>query len=128
MNRVVIGVGSNIEPEINIEKARQQIAQDHHLMAASRNIKTKPIGYADQPDFLNCAFLVETTFNDLEFEAYLHSVEEKLKRVRTGNKFGPRTIDLDIAVWNNDIVDEDVYKRSFLKESVRELCPDLKIE
>ena len=128
MNRVVIGVGSNIEPEINIERAKQQIAEDHHLMATSRPMKTKPIGYTDQPDFLNCAFLVETEFNDLEFEAYLHSVEGKLKRVRMDNKLGPRTIDLDIAVWNNDIVDEDVYKRSFLKESVRELCPDLKIQ
>ena len=47
-------------------------------------------------------------------------------RVKTSNKEGPRIIDLDIIIWNNKIIDDDVYKRTFLQNSVIELLPDFK--
>ncbi len=53
----------------------------------------------------------------------LREIESGLGRVRTGNKNGPRTIDLDILVWNGEVVDDDVYEREFLKTSIRELLP-----
>jgi len=51
-NTVVVGVGSNINPKDNIEKAKNYISSDHKLLKSSNFIKTKPIGYKNQDDFL----------------------------------------------------------------------------
>jgi len=48
-------------------------------------------------------------------------------RDRSLPKFGPRTIDLDILIWNKKVVDEDYYKRDFLRKGVEEIIPDLKL-
>ena len=48
-------------------------------------------------------------------------IEDKMGRDRTAPKFGPRNIDLDIVVWNGEIVDDDYYTRDFLQKSVREI-------
>jgi 2-amino-4-hydroxy-6-hydroxymethyldihydropteridine diphosphokinase len=55
------------------------------------------------------------------FEAYLKDLEARLGRVRTENKFGPRTIDIDVVVWNGEIVNEDYYTRDFVRNAVDEL-------
>lgn len=127
MNRVVIGVGSNIDPEKNIAKAKEILTSEQKFIKSSQIIKTKPIGKKNQPDFLNCAFLIDTDLSREEFNRYLKGIEKKLNRFKTKDKFGPRTIDLDIVVWNGEVVDEDFYKRDFLRSSVQELLPDLQI-
>jgi 2-amino-4-hydroxy-6-hydroxymethyldihydropteridine diphosphokinase len=45
--------------------------------------------------------------------------------VKTDNKHGPREIDLDILVWNGEVVDEEVYEREFLRKSINELMPEM---
>lgn len=127
MNRAVIGVGSNIDPLENIVRARAEISGQLEILAESKFIETEPIGFADQPNFLNGAFLVETASNRSELSVWLSAVEEKLGRIRTENKYGPRTIDLDILVWNGEIVDNDVYSRKFLKDSIKEVWPGIEI-
>ncbi len=124
-NQAVIGVGSNIKPEYHVRLARARIDTAHHLIKESEFVFTRPVGFSDQPDFLNGAWLVHTSMDRYTLNAWLHGVEKDLKRVRTENKFGPRTIDLDIVVWNGCIIDEDVYARPFLKKAVYELLPDL---
>lgn len=126
MNRAVIGIGSNIKPEENVAKAREIIAQNHQVLAVSRFIETKPIGYTDQPNFVNGAMLIETVMNRMELKQWLHEVEIQLGRVRTENKYGPRTIDLDIVVWNGEIVDQDVHERDFLRDAVVEVLHGLR--
>lgn len=121
MNTAAIGVGSNIEPVENIEKAEKYISSDHSLIKSSSFIKTEPLGFKDQNDFLNGAFLVKTKLSKNEFIKYLKSVEDKLGRVRTDNKNGPRTIDLDVLIWNGDIQDEDCLRRDFLRKCLNEL-------
>ena len=122
---VVIGVGSNIDPEKHIDLAKERIAKDHSLLKESTRLQTEPVGYTDQADFINCCFLVQTESSQEDFNSYLHAVEDELGRVRTGPRFGPRTIDLDIAVWNGSVVDTDIYERSFLKNGVLEVLPEL---
>ncbi|MEQ9618153.1 MAG: 2-amino-4-hydroxy-6-hydroxymethyldihydropteridine diphosphokinase [Deltaproteobacteria bacterium] len=124
-NRAVIGVGSNIDPEENIKKAKEAIASEFKLIGASSFIRTEPVEFKNQPMFVNGAVLIETVIDYAELKARLIDLEIKLGRVRTGNKNGPRIIDLDILVWNGDIVDRDVYEREFLAESVKELLPEL---
>jgi 2-amino-4-hydroxy-6-hydroxymethyldihydropteridine diphosphokinase len=125
MNTAVISAGSNINPEANLKQARQILANELHVMASAQTLTTKPIGFADQPDFINTAFLILTNLEQAPLAAYLKSVEARLGRVHTPNKFGPRTIDLDIAVFNGKVIDNDVYEREFLQKLILELMPEL---
>lgn len=126
-NTVIIGVGSNIDPEKNIALSKIAIQNEHELIEESSFMKTEPLGYKEQDDFTNGAFLVKTEMGREELNLWLKHLEKKLGRIKTENKNGPRTIDLDIVVWNGQIVDQDVAEREFLRDSIRELLPELKI-
>jgi 2-amino-4-hydroxy-6-hydroxymethyldihydropteridine diphosphokinase len=121
MNTVIVGVGSNIQPDSTIKQARTILSHEHQVIKESAFVATAPIGFTDQPDFVNGAFFVETDMDLPGFENYLKEVENRLGRVRTGNKFGPRTIDLDIIVWNGRVVSDDYATRDFVKKAVDEL-------
>jgi 2-amino-4-hydroxy-6-hydroxymethyldihydropteridine diphosphokinase len=121
MNDCIIGIGSNINPKENIRKALCLLSKDHLLQKHSSWVNTKPIGITDQADFINGAVRVKTQHCREEFTIYLKKLEDRMGRDRSLPKYGPRVIDLDIVVWNNDIVDEDYHSRDFLKKSVDEL-------
>ena len=125
MNRAVISAGSNIKPKENIEKAARWLGNEQKILAKTAPTKTKPEGFTDQPDFLNCAFYIETGLDEKELKKYLEDVERRLGRQKTENKNGPRSIDLDIIVFNGAIVSDDFYKYDFVKNAVLELLPDL---
>jgi 2-amino-4-hydroxy-6-hydroxymethyldihydropteridine diphosphokinase len=126
MNSAVVSMGSNIDAIENIQKAINAIAQVHTLLKVSSLVHTKPLLFTDQPDFINGSILVATELPKEQFNNYLKDLELQLKRVKSANKNGPRTIDLDITVWNNLIIDNDFYERDFLKNSILELLPSLK--
>ncbi|HRZ39378.1 MAG TPA: 2-amino-4-hydroxy-6-hydroxymethyldihydropteridine diphosphokinase [Candidatus Omnitrophota bacterium] len=126
MNQAVIGFGSNIEPELNIHRAKTQIVSQFQLLAESGISRTTPIGIKDQPEFWNGAWLIQTSLSQNKLRSLLKKVEDDLRRDRSAPKFGPRTIDLDILVWNNVIIDPDVDTRDFLRKEISELLPDMK--
>jgi 2-amino-4-hydroxy-6-hydroxymethyldihydropteridine diphosphokinase len=126
MNTVVISAGSNINPHENLSKAEELLRRELRVLACAGRLVTKPVGFADQPDFVNTAFLVETALDMVSLKAYLKSVEASLCRVRGPEKSGPRSIDLDIAVFNGSIVDEDVFERDFLRKLILEVAPQMK--
>jgi len=128
LNKIVIGVGSNVDPEKNIEEAKNAVVNQHNLIKASSFIETAPIGCKSQNNFLNGAFLVETEMDSAALKSWLKNLEKKLGRVKSENKDGPRTIDLDIIVWNGEVVDSEVYEREFLINSINELLPELKLK
>lgn len=123
LNTAVIGVGSNIDPAKNIRGAKLIFERAKILRRTSHFQKTAPIGGSDQPDFLNGAFLVETEMGKSAFKRWMRGVEKRLGRVKGADKHGPRTIDLDIVVWNGKITDDDFYEREFLRDAVMELLP-----
>ena len=125
MNSAVVGVGSNISPEENILRAEQEVAMLGRLTGKSSFYYTKPLGFEKQSDFLNGVFHIETSIEYGELKERLKKIENKLGRVRTENKFGPRTIDLDPVIFNNQIKDIDVFERDFIKNPVIELLPEL---
>ena len=125
MNIAVISVGSNIEPEANIEKARRRLADSQKLLGVSAFVRTPPIGNLEQPDFLNGALLISTGLDQPGFIKLLKEIENELGRLRTADKYGPRSIDLDLVVWNGRVIDEDFYSRSFVRDAVVELLPEL---
>jgi len=125
-HRAVISLGSNIRPEIHIPSAVLRLQARTRILAESAFISTKPVGKTEQPDFINGAVLVETDLDLQELTKWLHEVEDGLGRVRGEDPYGPRTIDLDVAVWNGEIVHQDVVERDFVRNAVLEVLPELK--
>ncbi|MCU0522157.1 MAG: 2-amino-4-hydroxy-6-hydroxymethyldihydropteridine diphosphokinase [Anaerolineae bacterium] len=107
-NRVYISMGSNIDPEKNLRAAVRLLAANDQVevVATSPVYETAPVGKADQADFLNAALLVRTTLGAEALKAGpLHAIEQALGRARTADKNAPRTIDLDIALFNYAVLD-----------------------
>ena len=124
-NIVAVSVGSNINPNENIAKAKQFLSEQHTLLLESDFVITKPIDHSDQPDFTNGAFLLETNLSFEDFNAILKSLETRCGRKPTANKHAPRTLDLDIVVWNNQITNNQDYQRDFIKTAIQQLLPTL---
>ena len=124
-NIAAVSVGSNIDPDENISRAKQFISEDHTLVSESDFTTTKPVGDQAQPDFINGAFLIETDLNFEDFNAYLKTVENRCGRKISANKYAPRTLDLDVIVWNDRITSEEDFERDFIRNAVSQLLPGL---
>ena len=125
MNQAAISIGSNIQPQASTAAAMQRLAARLHLLKHSQFIVTKPIGRTNQADFLNGVALVETSLDRPALEEWLKSVEVDLGRPRGGDRSGPRTIDMDVVVWNGQVVHNDVRQRDFLRTLLKEVFPEL---
>ena len=125
-NKAIIALGSNINPETNIQAAIDILNESFDVLKHARWLKTKAVDVAyEQADFINTGCLISTQYSQIELISNLKKIELQLGR-QPGSREEPRTIDLDLAVWNDDIVDEDVYKRDFLQTIISELAPQLK--
>ena len=121
MNEAIIGIGSNIEAQKNITKMLELLKQHVEVLKVSSMVKTKPIGIKNQADYTNGAVKIDTKLDQKQLTFILKKIEDEMGRDRTAPKFGPRCIDLDIVVWNDEIIDADYYTRDFLRKSVEEL-------
>ena len=131
-NRVFIAIGSNINAEENLQAAVRLLAEQCVLLAVSPVYETVPVGTTSQPNFLNAAALIETELSavDLKREVLLQ-IERQLRRVRTADKNAPRTIDLDIAMFNSDVLevdarhipDPDILKYAHVAVPLADLAP-----
>jgi len=125
LNTAIVGIGSNIDAERNVIAARRMLGEKLSVLGESKFVRTKPIGSREQQDFLNGSLLIETRLGCKQLKTLLKGVEVSLGRGVGEDRYGPRKMDLDILVWNGEIVDPDVYEREFLRRSVIELCPEL---
>lgn len=121
MNDCIIGIGSNINAEINIARMLKLLEEHFQVVKVSAMLRTKAIGMTNQPDFTNGAVRIHTDMPMEELSVFLKQLEDQMGRDRTQPKFGPRNIDLDILIWNNKIVDTDYHTRDFLRQSAAEL-------
>ncbi len=120
-NTVIISIGSNINASVNISRMISLLRQYVHITGMSPLLQTKAIGDINQPDFTNGALRVTTQLDREQLRDILKKIEDALGRDRSGPAFGPRTMDLDIVVWNDKIVDDDYHTRDFLRNSVNAL-------
>ena len=123
MHKVAIAIGSNINPEKNIQAGIEKLKAIDANVCCSEIVSTAPIGITDQSDFLNCAIYLQTAMDRQSLNSRLKQIEDELLRDRSAPKYGPRTIDLDIIIWDGEIVDNDYYERDFVKNSVDEIYP-----
>jgi 2-amino-4-hydroxy-6-hydroxymethyldihydropteridine diphosphokinase len=121
MNDCIIGIGSNIDAQANIARVLKLLESYFQVVKVSTMLQTKAIGKTDQPDYTNGAVRILTGMPIEELSVFLKQLEDQMGRDRTQPKFGPRNIDLDILIWNNEIVDPDYYTRDFLRQSAKEL-------
>lgn len=123
MNRAVVCFGSNVDARSNIARALELMAGEFTVLARSGVERTRPVGRKNQPDFLNGAVLLETPMDCDAVVRKLHDIEHNLGRARDPeDPDGPRTIDLDLVVWNGQVVHDDYRNRAYVRRAVDELC------
>jgi 2-amino-4-hydroxy-6-hydroxymethyldihydropteridine diphosphokinase len=122
----IILIGSNIDPVINVGKAIKILHSYVEILKFSTIYETEAVGSLG-PNFLNLAVLLKTS-HDSDYLKWkiLRTIENELGRVRSSDKNAPRTIDLDITIFDGKIIDGNLWKRFFVAIPVAELCPDLK--
>lgn len=102
-----IGLGSNLDnPLEQIQSAIQEIAQlsATSLDKVSKFYRNPPMGYLNQPDFVNAVVEITTTLSAEKLLEKLQQIEELHKRVRGKNRNGPRTLDLDLLLYSTSII------------------------
>jgi 2-amino-4-hydroxy-6-hydroxymethyldihydropteridine diphosphokinase len=132
--RAVIALGSNIEdPERQVRTAFEELAAlpGTRLVAKSRLYRTEPVGYREQPMFVNACALAETTLAPRALLEQLLELERRHGRVREIRN-GPRTLDLDIVVYGDQRIDEPgltiphprAHERRFVLEPLVDVWPE----
>ncbi len=133
--RAFIGIGSNLgDREALIRQALEEIARLPltQLTRASSLYDTEPVGDAEQPNFLNAVAEVDTELPPRQLLWNLHLIEKRLGRTRT-HKWGPRTMDLDVLLVGDLVLEEpdlrvphsELIRRSFVLVPLVELDPAL---
>ena len=132
MNKVYLSLGTNIgDREHNLMLAVHMLQNRSgvEVKSISSIYETAPVGYVDQPSFLNIVLLIETAFTALECLEICQSIENELGRVRE-IRWGPRIIDLDILLFNNDNIEVEnlivphprVFERAFVLVPLMEIA------
>ncbi|GEL78236.1 2-amino-4-hydroxy-6-hydroxymethyldihydropteridine diphosphokinase [Tenuibacillus multivorans] len=138
MNKAYIALGTNIEPRrLHLQQAIENLQQhqDIEVTQVSSIYETKPVGYTDQDDFLNMVIEVQTTLEPYDLLAFCLQVEQQLGRIRT-IRFGPRSIDLDLLVFDNKTIDTKtltiphprMHERAFVLVPLQEIAPNLELK
>jgi 2-amino-4-hydroxy-6-hydroxymethyldihydropteridine diphosphokinase len=133
-----VGLGANLgDREGTLRRAVEGLreADGVEVLAASELHETDPVGVIDQPRFLNGAVALRTELAPRELLELLLEIERGLGRVRDGERWGPRTIDLDLLVYEDVVLDEPglrvphprLHERRFALEPLAELDPALEI-
>lgn len=129
-----IGLGSNVgNRDKNLERAIDNLTKEEgiELLRVSSIYETEPVGYENQEDFLNAVVEIETHLDPHELLSVTKSIEAKQKRVRTVH-WGPRTIDLDILLYDDVVLSEprlrlphpEVSNRAFVLVPLADLAPE----
>jgi 2-amino-4-hydroxy-6-hydroxymethyldihydropteridine diphosphokinase len=131
-----VGLGANLGDRAAmlrsaIEQLRAEPGLELKSVSAFRD--TAPVGLTDQPSFLNAAAAVESDLGPRELLDRLLGIERRLGRTRSGPRFGPRTIDLDLLLYGDETIDQPglrvphprLHERLFALEPLADLDPDL---
>jgi 2-amino-4-hydroxy-6-hydroxymethyldihydropteridine diphosphokinase len=120
---VYLGLGSNITPDQNLLRGVAYLRQYVIVMRFSYVWETEPIPPVG-PHYLNAAALVQTQLTaGLLKSIILRRIEVQLGRIRTSNKNAPRTIDLDILVYDGQLMDAKIWTYAFVAVPLADLLP-----
>jgi 2-amino-4-hydroxy-6-hydroxymethyldihydropteridine diphosphokinase len=126
LNEAVLSIGSNIQPKINIEKCLQLLGEHSEIRKISSVWKTRAIG-SEGPDFFNASVQISTTLSAEQLKKEeVGRIETLLGRVRSQDKNAPRTIDLDIIIFNNHVLDDSLWRCLFIALPISEIKPEIR--
>jgi 2-amino-4-hydroxy-6-hydroxymethyldihydropteridine diphosphokinase len=141
MQIAYIGMGGNISstagpPETTLAAALARLGSLGRIVRGSSLYSTEPVGYADQPRFVNAVVAIETSLSARQVLESLLCIERAFGRDRSaGIKDGPRTLDLDLLLLGDEVVHEEgldlphprLAQRAFVLAPLAEIAPDLVI-
>ncbi len=138
MERIYIGLGSNLaEPVQQLRSALAALAALPHtqLLASSSLYASDPLGPADQPRYVNAVAMLDSTLQPHALLDALQRIEQEQGRTRKAERWGPRTLDLDILLFGNRILDDarlqvphyHMHARPFVLYPLAELAPELRL-
>ncbi len=138
MQNAYVGIGSNLENPV--KQVQQAIAAVSLLSSggAARSsglYRSAPLGPADQPDYINAVVEITTNLSANELLARLQSIESDHGRVRNGERWGPRILDLDLLLLGSQVIDKEglvvpharIQERNFVLLPLMEIAPDLEV-
>lgn len=138
MITVYIAIGSNLNDPVNQTKnaieALKTLTKTQFLQASSL-YSSAPMGPKDQPDYINAVVEIETELMPIELLNLTQAIELEHGRVRKGERWGPRTLDLDILLYGNDVIHSErlviphygMHEREFVLYPLAEIAPNLKL-
>ncbi|MCK5720802.1 MAG: 2-amino-4-hydroxy-6-hydroxymethyldihydropteridine diphosphokinase [Thiomargarita sp.] len=133
MAQIYISIGSNIEPKRYINAGLIELEQNFGQLISSSVYESKAIGFAGD-NFYNLVAGFTTHYDLIKIFHLLHLIENNNDRKRTANPFSPRTLDLDILLYDDIIYKEDkitvpgdeILQYAFVLQPLSEIAPDLK--
>ncbi|MBS0908780.1 2-amino-4-hydroxy-6-hydroxymethyldihydropteridine diphosphokinase [Tatumella sp. JGM118] len=138
MTRVYIALGSNLaDPLHQVQAALNALdaIPGSRRVATSSLYRTPPYGPADQPDYLNAVIALETSLDAVGLLDHTQRIELEQGRVRKDERWGPRTLDLDILLFGQQVIDTprltvphyDMHRRAFMLLPLNEIAPDCRL-
>ncbi len=135
MSRIYLSIGTNLgEKEKNIEHALQLLSNEIKIRKTSSLYETEPVGFKDQPWFLNMVLKGDTDLPPEELLRFTKGIESEMKRVKTIIN-GPRIIDVDILLYDDEKIETEeltvphprMLQRAFVMIPLYEISPELTI-
>jgi 2-amino-4-hydroxy-6-hydroxymethyldihydropteridine diphosphokinase len=128
VHRVCLLLGSNIQPEKNLPLAVDLLRKQLTILQISSVWESKAVG-SDSANILNAALLALTSLEaEVLKEQVLHPLEAQLRRVRTRDKNSPRTIDLDILLFDQQLLELNLWQSAYRAVPMAEVLPNFQSE
>lgn len=134
MTRAYLGLGGNLGDRlVALRDAVNALGSLGEIVAVSSIYETAPVGYLDQPPFLNAATILETSLTATDLLSAIVEIERSLGRERTFRN-APRTLDIDLLMYDDTISDDPaltlphprLYERAFVLVPLAEIAPDIR--
>lgn len=132
MERACLSLGSNLEPEANLRSAIAALRARFGQVCVSTVYRTRAVGF-EGGDFLNAAAVLETDLEPEALDAWLHALEDAHGRDRSGPRFGDRTLDVDLVLYGDRVIEgpghlcvpRDELRHAFVLRPLGEIAPDM---
>ena len=133
-----VGIGSNLDaPKEQVERAIVALGdiEETVLVRTSPLYRSAPLDGSEQPDYINAVCALLTRLEAAALLGFLQGIEQAQGRIRDGNKWGPRTLDLDLLVYSSDSIDQNelnvphsgIAERNFVLLPLLDIAPHLRV-
>ena len=134
MSKAYLSLGSNRQPEQHLRAAIAALHKHFGEIVLSPVYRTRAVGF-DGGDFLNAAAIIDTELDPFALNAWLHALEDAHGRDRSGPRFGDRTLDIDIVLFDDLMVEGDgnlriprpELKHAFVLRPLADIAPDVTV-